>query len=292
MGPALQVIYNVMREKDGMTGQPPSLRDGGRGRTDPSLTKPTAVSTGPRHTTRAQSLLHRLETETYAIEQAIRSLYKNSSQHHIAQRTGIKILQTLTPEGYSHSERTPEDRTFFWIHPSSGTFFDTLPDLVDVSIHITYWHRHTETWQTRDGTISVPISGRAKQLVQITLWKHPYIDMEPFLQGITAHKITRDIRMPVSLNSDIRVMDASFHQFNLHFQLPHWDAGHSHRFQQSKNRDSLEEGSPPDERSLSREDITLEIWTLDAGATLGRSGNQILGIDKMIPYPTVLVPPQ
>ena len=36
----------------------------------------------------------------------------------------------------------------------------------------------------------------------------------------------------------------------------------------------------------------LYFWTLDAEATLGRSGNQVLGINKMIPYPTVLAPPQ
>ena len=110
MGLALQVIDNVMREWDGTTGQPPPQQDGGRGRTDPSLTKSRAGTTGPRHTKRAQSLLHGLETETHIIEQAIRSLYNKSSQNHIAQIMGIETLQALTPEDYSHSERRPEDR--------------------------------------------------------------------------------------------------------------------------------------------------------------------------------------
>jgi len=55
---------------------------------------------GPRITTRAQNMLYRLETETHAIERAIESLYNYSSQHHIARSMGIRILQTLTTEGY------------------------------------------------------------------------------------------------------------------------------------------------------------------------------------------------
>jgi len=114
--------------------------------------------------------------------------------------------------------------------------------------------------------------------------------MESFLQGIAAYKITRDIQRPVPLDSDIRVLDASFHQFNVHFLLPQWKAGHSGRTPQSKK--PQEEGSPPDERSISRQDTTSTSWTLDLGATLGRSGNQIIRVHKMTPYPTAFVPPQ
>ena len=143
-GLALQVISNVMRESDETSAQAPSPRYDGRGGTDLHLTKTTGVRMGPRITTRAQGLLYRLETETHAIERTIETLYNHSSQHHIAQSTGIRILQTLTPKGYFLSERTPVDRFPLWIHPSSGTYFDTLPDLVYISIHITYWHSHKE----------------------------------------------------------------------------------------------------------------------------------------------------
>jgi len=113
--------------------------------------------------------------------------------------------------------------------------------------------------------------------------------MESFLQGITAHKTTRDIQSPVSLDSDIRALDASLHRLNVHILLPHWEAGHSGRTPQSKKP---EDGSPPDARSISRQDATSTSWILDLGATLGRSGNQIIGAHKMTPYPTGLEPPQ
>jgi len=189
-GLALQVFYKLMRESHETSTQVPSPRYDERGSTDLHLTKTREIRIGPRIATLAQDLLYRLETETQAIERAIETLYNHSSQHHIAQSTGIRILQSLTPKGYFLSERTPMDRSPLWIHPSSGTYFDTLPDLVAVSTHITYWHSHKDIWQTRKGTILVPIAGRVKQMVQILLWNHYYIDMEPFLQGITAHKIT------------------------------------------------------------------------------------------------------
>ena len=211
------MLYNLIRESD----DTPSLCYDKRGRTDLHLTKTGGAIRGPRITTRAHGLLYRLETETHAIERAISTLYNHPSQHHIAQSTGIKMLQTLTPEGYHLSERTPMDRSLRWAHLASGTNFDTLPDLVTVSIHITYWHSHKEIWQTMKGTTSVPTSGRVKQMIQILLWNHPYVDMESFLQGIIAHKMTRDIQIPVPLDSDIRALEASSHQSNIHLLLPH-----------------------------------------------------------------------
>jgi len=106
---ALQVIHNMMRELDETSAQAPSPRYDGRGNTDPTRTKTRGEIMGPKITTRAQGQLYRLETETHAIERAIQTLYNHSSQHHITQSTGIKILQTLTPEGYFLSERTPLD---------------------------------------------------------------------------------------------------------------------------------------------------------------------------------------
>jgi len=91
-GLALQVIYNVMRESDETSAQAPSPRYDGRGSTDLHLTKTTGARMGPRITTRAQGLLYRLETETHAIERTIETLYNHSSQHHIAQSTGIRVL--------------------------------------------------------------------------------------------------------------------------------------------------------------------------------------------------------
>ena len=150
-----------------------------------------------------------------------------------------------------------------------------------MSIYITHWHSHTRNWQTKRGTISVPISGRIRQIAQILLWDHPYIDIESFIQSITAHQTTINIQSPVSLDSDIRALDASLHRFNLHLLLPHWEAGHSGRTPQSKKED----GSPPDVGLTSRQDATLSPHILDLGATLGRSGKQIIGAHKMTPYP-------
>jgi len=95
---------------------------------------------------------------------------------------------------------------------------------------------------------------------------------------------------PTRLRSEKGTMEGGHrHSGDQFLRLQHM-LSHSHRIPQSKN--FQEEVSPPDVRLLSREDIISEIWTLDAGATLGRSGNQVLGIHKIIPHPTVLAPPQ
>jgi len=136
-GLAFQVIHNMMQELDDTSAQAPSPRYDGQGNTNPTLIKTRGAVLGPKITTRAQGQLYVLETETHAIERAIQTICNHSTQHYIALSMGIKILQTLTPEGYFLAERTTLDRTPMWIHPPSGTYFETLPDLVAVSIHIT-----------------------------------------------------------------------------------------------------------------------------------------------------------
>jgi len=59
---------------------------------------------------RAPVLLYRLEIESHKIEQAIRTLQHQSSQHHTTQVLGMRILQALTPRGFTLDEMTPETR--------------------------------------------------------------------------------------------------------------------------------------------------------------------------------------
>ena len=102
--------------------------------------------------------------------------------------------------------------------------------------------------------------------------------------------MTRDIQIPVPLDSDIRALEASSHQSDKHHLLPHWEAGHLDRTPQSNN--PQEEGSPVDERSANLQDTKPTSWSLDEGATIGRSGNHIIGVHKMTSYPIASVPPQ
>jgi len=189
-GLIFQVLYNLIREVDDTPHLGPLLHLDKDGSTDLHLNNTGGGLRGPRTITRAQGLLYRLETETHTIEQAIRTLYNHSSHHHVTQSTGIKILQILTPEGFILSGRTPMDQSLRWSHLVSGTSFDTLPDLVAVSINITYWHSHKKIWQIMKGTTAVPISGSVTQMIQMLLWNHPYIEMESLIQGMTAHKTT------------------------------------------------------------------------------------------------------
>ena len=118
------------------------------------------------------------------------------------------------------------DQYLKWAHLASGTNFDTLPDLAAVSINITHWHSHKKIWQIMKGTILVPISGIVTQIIQMLLWNHPYIDIQSFLQGITAHKMTRGVWIPAPLGSNIRALETLTHQSNIHLLLPHCEAGH------------------------------------------------------------------
>jgi len=83
---------------------------------------------------RAQDILYRLEIESRRIEQVTRNLQNTPSQHHITQGMGMRILQALTPRGFTLDMRIPETRDLRWSHPISGACFDKLPDPVEVII--------------------------------------------------------------------------------------------------------------------------------------------------------------
>ena len=56
------------------------------------------------------------------------------SQHHITQGLGRKIFRVLTPRGFSLDTRTLENQELSWSHYMSGTCFDTLPDLEEITV--------------------------------------------------------------------------------------------------------------------------------------------------------------
>jgi len=150
--------------------------------------------------------LYRLETESHKIERTIRNLQHQPSQHHTAQVLGMAILQALSTQGFSLDETTPENRELKWSHSFSGTHFDTLPDLVAVGVKLTYWHCLKATGHTLEGTLLVPISANIIELIQMHLWKHPYVAMKSYLQGMTAYNETRDTRIPILLCTIIRAL--------------------------------------------------------------------------------------
>jgi len=260
-GLTFQVFYNLMREVDNMQDTPhqgPSLHPNKGESTDLHLNNTGGGSGGPNTITRAQGLLYRLETETHTIERAIRTLYNHPSHHHVAQSIGIIILQALTPKGFILSERTPRERDLKWTHPVSGTSFDTLPDLIAVSFNITHWHSHKAMWQTMEATISVPLSGSVTQLIQMLLWNHPYIEMESFLQGMTAYDTTRGARINVPLDSDIRALGSIALKPNVHLLIPYWETGHLD--QTPRSRSHLEEEISVDKKSTNSEGNKLAPW--------------------------------
>jgi len=161
---------------------------------------------GDRTIARAQDLLYRLEIESHRIEQITRNLQNESSQHYITQGMGIKILQALTPRGFTLEVKTPETRDLKWSHPISGTYFDTLPNPVEVIINLTYWHCLKAAWHTQEGTISAPSSGNIIELSRMLLWNHPYAAMESFLHGTSAFHEIRGLRTTIPLNTTIRAL--------------------------------------------------------------------------------------
>jgi len=136
---------------------------------------------GDKTIARAQDLLYRLEIESHRIEQVTRNLQNLPSQHHITQGMGKRILQALTPRGFTLDVRTPETQDLKWSHPISGTCFDTLPDPVEVIILLSYWHCLKAAWYSQEGTISAPSSGNIIELSQMLPWNHPYAAMKSFL---------------------------------------------------------------------------------------------------------------
>jgi len=148
-GLTLQVLYNLIRESD-RTGDPApqdtSSHPDAETNIDPNRNRVREDLERDRTIARAQDLLYRLEIESHRIEQVTRNLQNQSSQHHITQGLGIRILQALTPRGFILDERTPETRDLKWSHSISGTYFVTLPDPVEVIIN------HTSTVSRLHGT--------------------------------------------------------------------------------------------------------------------------------------------
>jgi len=138
-----------------------------------------------------------------------------------------------------------------------------------------------------EGTISVPISGNVTQMIQMLLWNHPFIEMESFLQGMTACDTTRGAQINVPLGSDIRALGSIAHQPNVHLLIPDWETGHLDLT--TRSRSHLEEGISVDKKPLNPEENKLTPWSHDGGEALGRLGNQIIGGHKLTSYPNTLI---
>ena len=170
-GLTLQVLYNMSSASDETGNQAQqdtsSLLDSETD-IDPNWNRMREDLTG--HTgTRALVLLYRLEIVSHKIERAIRALQHQSSLHHTTQVLGVRILQALTPRGFSLDAMTLKTRELKWSHLISGTHFDTLPDPVAVFIKLTYWHCLKDTGHTLEGTFLVPVSGNIIELSQMLL---------------------------------------------------------------------------------------------------------------------------
>ena len=147
----------------------------------------------------------------------------------------MKILQALTPRKFSLDDRTPETRELKWSHPISGTHFDTLPDPVAVFIKLTYWHFLNATGRTLEGTFLVPVSANIIKLIQMLLWKHPYVAMKSYLQGMT-----RGTRIPIPLCNTIRALGLTTQKLRMHLLLPDWETGHFDLNPRSKRHSLME----------------------------------------------------
>jgi len=200
---------------------------------------------------------------------------------------GMRILQALTPRGFL-DVRTPETRDLKWSHPISGTYFDTLPDPVEIKINLTYWHCLKAARHTQEGTISAPSSGNIIELSQMLLWNHPHAAMKSFLHGISAFHETRGLRTTIPLNTTIRALGLIAQKPKIHLLLPDREAGHSDL--------DPRRGHPREERTLDQDQMKVEenrisAWNHDGGEALGRLGNQILGGHKLALQPASPIPP-
>jgi len=230
---------------------------------------------------RAQDTLYRLEIESHRIEQVTRNLQNTSSQHYTTQGMGMRILQALTPRGFSLDIRIPEKRDLRWSHPISGACFDTLPDLEEVTAILSYWHCLKVAWCSQEGTILVPSSGDIIELSQMLLWNHPYAAMEPFLQRILAFDETRSLQDVIPLTTTIRALGLIAQRPRLHLLLPDWEAGHSDLH---PRRIHMTEHTVEQDLIKSIKSRTYA-WNHDGGEALGSLGNKILGGYKLVRQP-------
>jgi hypothetical protein len=283
-GLTLQVLYNLIRELDMIRDpaqQDSSTHADAETDMDPHRNETPKGLEGDRTIMRVQDTLYRLEIESHRIEQVTRNLQNTPSQHHITQGMGMRILQALTPRGFSLDMRIPEKRDLRWSHPISGTCFDTLPDLEEVTIIWSYWHCLQAAWHSQAGTILVPSSGNITELSQMLLWNHPYAAMEPFRQGILAFDETRSLQDAIPLTTTIQALGRIALRTRLHLLLPDWEAGHSDLH---PRRNHMTEHTAKQVLTKSIKSIT-SAWNHDGGEALGNLGNKILGGYKLVIQP-------
>jgi len=147
-----------------------------------------------------------------------------------------------------------------------------------VGVELTYWHCLKATGHTLAGTILVPKSANIIELIQMHLWKHPYVAMKFYLQRMTVYNETRDTRIRIPLCTTIRALGSTTHNLKIHFLLPDWETGHSDLKPLSK-RHLLVENT--DLSPTGAEDRTFR-WNQDGGEALGRLGNRIPGGHKLV----------
>jgi len=284
-GLTLQVLYNFIRDSD--KTRDPAQQDfstlpDAETDMDPYRNVTPEGLEEDRTILRAQDALYRLKIESHRIEQATRNLQDTPSQHHVTQGMGMRILQALTPRGFSLDMRTPEIRDLRWSHSISGTCFDSLPDLEEVTIILSYWHCLKAAWHSQTVTISVPSSGNITELSQMLLWNHPYAAIEPFRQGILAFDETRSLQDAIPLTTTIQALRRRALRTRLHLLLPDWEAGHS---DMHPRRNHMTEHTAKQVLIESIQSIT-SAWNHDGGEALGNLGNKILGCYKLVTQPT------
>jgi len=186
---------------------------------------------------------------------------------------GIKILQALTPRRFTLEVKTPETRDLRWSHPISGTHFDTLPNPVEITINLTYWHCLKAAWHRQEGTISAPLSGNISELSRKLLGNHPYVALKSFLKEIAAFHEIRGLRTEIPLSTTIRALGLLARTPIIHLRLPDWEAGHSDLHQRHIHWP---------EKYMLDQAPTKVAWNQDGGEALGRFGNQILGGHKLV----------
>jgi len=199
---------------------------------------------------------------------------------------GMRIVQSLTPRGFTLDMRTPETRDLRWSHPISGACFDTLPDPVEVIIILSYCHCLKAAWYSQEGTISAPSSGNITELSQMLLWNHPYAAMESFLQGISAFDETRSLRDVIPLTITIWALGLIAQRPRLHLLLPDWEAGHSDLHPRRVHTTDYTVDQDP----IKSIELRTSAWNHDGGEALGSLGNKILGGYKPVIQPASLSP--
>ena len=182
------------------------------------------------------------------------------------------------------------ERDLKWAHPASDTYFDTLLDLATITVNLTHSHSYKGTWKTREGAISVPLSGNITQLIQMLLWNHPYVESTSFLQGTTAYNATLGDRIQIPLNSEIRTLGSTAQKLIIHLLLPHRESGHLDLT--SRAGKLLMEEILVGTKQNYPETNRVTTWSHDGGEAQGILGVQILGGHKPNPYPASLMPPQ